>query len=104
MEDAIAMDIYVSNLPYNTDDTTLSSFFEEYGQVEFVKIILDPYTGRSEGFGFVTMNNENEANSAIKALDGTVVGNRTIRVNEARSRSRLGAPSGRFEYNTFGRF
>lgn len=80
------MDIYIGNLPYESDEQIVREAFEEHGNVDNVKIVIDHYTGRSKGFGFVTMSDWKEAQAAINALDGTSMGGRTIKVNQARQR------------------
>lgn len=80
------MNIYVGNLNYKMSDQELSQAFEEFGQVENARIIKDRNSGRSKGFGFVDMPNDEEANTAIEALNGKEVGGRTVTVNEARPR------------------
>ena len=80
------MNIYVGNLAYRTTEDDLRQQFERFGTVGRVDIISDRETGRSKGFGFVEMPNNEEANAAIQALDGTSVGERTLKVNEARER------------------
>ena len=80
------MNIYVGNLNYKVNENDLEEVFEEYGSVSSSKIITDKYSGRSKGFGFVTMENQNEALDAIKNLNGSVLENREIVVNEARAR------------------
>jgi RNA recognition motif-containing protein len=80
------MDIYIGNLPYDSDEQTVREAFEEHGNIDNVKIVIDQYTGRSKGFGFVTMSDWKEAQAAINALDGTSMGGRTIKVNQARQR------------------
>ena len=80
------MNIYVGNLPYNITDDELKSVFAEFGQVDSAKIIMDRYSGRSKGFGFVEMNNNEEAENAIKSLDNQDLKGRNLRVNEARPR------------------
>lgn len=80
------MNIYVGNLDFKLSEQDLEQVFAEYGKVESVKIITDKYSGRSKGFGFVIMDNDNDANSAISALDGKDFSGRTLRVNEARAR------------------
>ena len=87
------MDIYVGNLPYNIDGTELEQLFGEYGAVERVYLISDRETGRPRGFGFVTMNDNDEANAAIEALNGQEVGGRALKINEARPREER-APGG----------
>jgi RNA recognition motif-containing protein len=81
------MNIYVGNLDYNVNDQDLERFFAEYGTVSSAKIIIDKYNGRSKGFGFVEMNNEEEAQKAIKELNGATLENREMVVNEARPRT-----------------
>jgi len=78
------MNIYVGNLDYKVTEDDLKGVFEECGTVEEVKIITDKYTQRSKGFGFIVMNNDEEAKAAIDKLNGTTVGDREIAVNEAR--------------------
>lgn len=76
--------LYVGNLPYNTDEDTLSQTFSQCGTVESVKIITDRDSGRSKGFGFVEMSSDNEAQEAIDQFNGTDMGGRSLTVNEAR--------------------
>ncbi len=78
------MNIYVGNLDYKVDENDLQGIFEEYGTVSSTKVITDKFSGRSKGFGFVTMENEDEANKAISELNGTTLQSREIVVNEAR--------------------
>ena len=78
------MNIYVGNLNWSTTESDLQVAFEEYGQVSSVTIIKDKYTGQSRGFGFVEMNDKNEANSAMKELNTTELKGKRIIVNEAR--------------------
>ena len=80
------MDIYVGNLPWSASEQELADSFGEHGAVEKATIIVDRDSGRSKGFGFVTMNDNDEANSAIDALNGTDLGGRALKVNEARPR------------------
>ncbi|MDD3588245.1 MAG: RNA-binding protein [Thermoguttaceae bacterium] len=79
------MKIYVGNLAYRTTEDSLRSAFETYGTVNSVDVISDRATGRSKGFGFVEMPDE-EAKKAIENLDNTELDERTIKVNEARAR------------------
>ncbi|MEN3026147.1 MAG: RNA-binding protein [Chlorobiota bacterium] len=81
------MNIYVGNLPYSVDEQQLRSWFEEYGTVERATVVIDRFTGRSRGFGFVEMPNEQEARRAIEALNGSEFEGRTLVVNPARPRS-----------------
>jgi len=80
------MNIYVGNLDYKVNENDLQGIFEEYGTVSSTNIITDKYSGRSKGFGFVTMENTDEAEKAIKELNGATFENREIVVNEARPR------------------
>lgn len=80
------MNIYVGNLSFKVEETELSKLFEEYGEVSSVKIITDKYSGRSKGFAFVVMDNDDEAKNAINELNGRAVDSREIVVNEARPR------------------
>ncbi|MEI6950161.1 RNA-binding protein [Paraflavisolibacter sp. H34] len=78
------MNIYVSNLSFNVQDEDLREFFAEYGEVSSAKVITDKLTGKSRGFGFVEMPDDEAARKAIAELEGATVENRTIRVTEAR--------------------
>lgn len=80
------MNIYVGNLPFNMGEEDLKEIFEEYGEVSSVKIINDKFTGRSKGFGFVEMDNDSEANNAIKELNNAEISGRNIKVNESKPR------------------
>ena len=80
------MEIYVGNLSWSTSDQELTDAFGAYGNVEKASIISDRDSGRSKGFGFVTMNDADEANKAIEGLNGTEMGGRDLKVNEARPR------------------
>ena len=80
------MNIYVGNLPFETTEDNLHVTFAEYGEVTSARVITDRMTGRSRGFGFVEMANNNEAEAAIRALNGKDMGGRTLTVNEARPR------------------
>jgi RNA recognition motif-containing protein len=78
------MKIYVGNLPFSTTEAHLHEAFTAHGQVDEAVVVTDRETGRSRGFGFVTMPNDDEANAAISAMNGTDFDGRTITVNEAR--------------------
>ncbi len=82
------MNIYVGNLPFRSTAADLERVFGEYGQVDSASVISDRDTGRSRGFGFVEMNNDDEARKAIEELDGYDMGGRKLRVNEAQPRRR----------------
>ena len=80
------MNIYVGNLNYEVDENDLTDIFESFGTVDSSRVITDKYSGRSKGFGFVTMENTEEAQLAIKELNGTEFKMRNLVVNEARPR------------------
>ncbi|KAJ6888801.1 28 kDa ribonucleoprotein [Populus alba x Populus x berolinensis] len=80
--------IYVGNLPWDVDSGRLEQIFSEHGKVVSARVVFDRETGRSRGFGFVTMSTESELNDAIAALDGQNLDGRPIRVNVAEERPR----------------
>ncbi|KAK7330567.1 hypothetical protein VNO77_24762 [Canavalia gladiata] len=80
--------IYVGNLPWDVDNARLEQIFSEHGKVENAWVVYDRETGRSRGFGFVTMSSETDMNDAIAALDGQSLDGRAIRVNVAEERPR----------------
>jgi len=80
------MNIYVSNLSFNVQDEDLREFFAEYGEVSSAKVIMDKFTNRSRGFGFVEMPDNAAAQRAIQELDGATVEGRAIKVSEAKPR------------------
>jgi len=84
------MNIFVARLNYDTRESDLQDAFEEFGQVDSVKIIMDKFTGRSKGFGFVEMPNDEEARQTIEALDNTELDGRSIVVKKAREREDRG--------------
>lgn len=79
--------IYVGNLSYQTSEDGLRDLFAEHGSVDNVAIITDRETGRSRGFAFVEMSQDNEGRTAIEAVNGTEIDDRTLTVNEARPRT-----------------
>jgi RNA recognition motif-containing protein len=81
------MNIYVGNLSWSSTEDAVRALFEAHGEVESVKIITDRYTGRSRGFGFVEMPNDEEGRAAVSALDGRDLDGRALKVNEARPRT-----------------
>jgi len=81
------MNIYIGNLSYEVTEEDLKQAFEDFGQVESVKIITDKYSGQSKGFGFVEMPAKAEGQSAIDGLNGKELKGRTLNVNEARPRT-----------------
>jgi len=80
------MNIYVGNLPFNLGEENLVEIFEEYGEVTSAKIVMDKLTGRSKGFGFVEMDDDDSAKKAIEELNNAEVGGRNIKVNESKPR------------------
>ncbi len=80
------MNIYVSNLGSNIQDSDLNQLFATYGAVQSAKVIMDKFTSQSRGFGFVEMKDEEAANTAVKELNGSTVGTQNIKVSEARPR------------------
>lgn len=86
--------IYVGNLSYQTTDEGLEAAFAAFGTVRSVAILQDRETGRSRGFAFVEMENDDQANAAIAALNGTQLDGRTLTVNEARPREATGGGGG----------
>lgn len=92
------MNIFVAKLNFDTQESFLQQVFERFGTVDSVKIIMDKFTGRSKGFGFVEMPNDDEALNAIAELNDTEVDGRTIVVKKAEpreNRSRGGFGGGR---------
>ena len=95
------MNIYAGNLSWNLKDQDLSNLFATHGEVSSAKIVTDKFTGRSKGFGFVEMPNDDQANAAITALNGTEVDGRNIVVNESRPKQEGGGGGG-FKKRSFG--
>jgi RNA recognition motif-containing protein len=86
----VAKKLYVGNLSYGTTDSDLQSMFEEFGTVQSAQVIMDRESGRSKGFGFVEMSSDQEAQAAIKALNGKDMDGRALTVNEAKPREDRG--------------
>ena len=86
--------LYVGNLPFSVDENELRGVFERYGSVESVAVITDRETGRPRGFAFVEMSEASAADEAIQALDGSDMGGRNLRVNEAQDKRRGGGGGG----------
>ena len=80
--------LYIGNLSFNATEDSLSAHLAGFGTVDSCKIITDRDTGRSKGFGFVEMSNDDEAQAAIEALDGKEFEGRNLRVNEAKPQER----------------
>ena len=82
----MSKNVYVKNIEWDTTDEELMELFEPYGKVRSAQIIKDHVSKRSKGFGFVEMEKEDEASTAIEKLDGTELRGRTIKMNFARER------------------
>lgn len=80
------MNIFVGSLPFSLGEADLKAAFEAYGTVDSVKIITDKVTGRSKGFGFIEMSDEEAGESAINELNGSLLGGRNIVVNKSEPR------------------
>ena len=96
------MNIYVSNLSFAVQDEDLRSYFAEYGDVTSAKVIMDKFTNRSKGFGFVEMSDETAAQKAIAELDGATVDGRSIKVSVARPKEER--PARKPSYNSSSRW
>src|SRR5580693_1952790 len=79
--------LYVGNLPHSTTEPELRGLFEAHGAVERVSIVTDRETGRARGFAFVEMTNPAEADKAVAALNGTELGGRALKINEAKPKT-----------------
>lgn len=77
------MNIFVGNLNYEVRDNDLEQLFSPFGEISSVKVIMDKFTGRSKGFGFVEMPNDDQASKAIDGLNGKDIRGRSIKVNKA---------------------
>jgi len=82
----VSVNIYVGNLPFSTTNDDLERLFAEHGAVSSARVITDRDSGASRGFGFVEMDDDGAARTAISALDGHEIDGRPLRVNEARER------------------
>jgi RNA recognition motif-containing protein len=88
------MRLFVGNLSFQTTETDLQDAFGQFGTISDLKIMTDRMTGRSRGFAFVTMGTREEAEAAIRGLDGQQLGGRPLRVNEATPREEGGGNRG----------
>jgi RNA recognition motif-containing protein len=86
----MSIKIYVGNLSFDSNESELNGLFEPYGVVDSAKIIVDQFTNRSRGFGFIEMQNREEGLKAIQELDSKDLGGRNLKVNEARPKSNSG--------------
>ncbi len=86
--------LYVGGLPYSVTEDKLQEIFSAHGTVDSARVITDRFTGRSRGFGFVEMSNEEEAQTAIDSLNGSDLDGRSLTVNEARPQENRGGGGG----------
>ena len=86
----MAMKLYVGNLAYSVTDSDLQTMFSPHGTVATAQVIMDRETGRSKGFGFVEMDNRDQAQAAMTALNGHEMDGRALTVNEAKPREDRG--------------
>lgn len=102
------MNIFIAGLSYGVNDGDLLEIFQEYGEVSSSKVIMDRMTGKSKGYGFVEMNDEESAKKAINELNGAEFDGRTISVSEARPRedkpARSNSPRGGYNNNRSNRY
>jgi RNA recognition motif-containing protein len=88
------MKLYVGNLSFETTENDLQDLFEQHGQVGEVRLMMDRMTGKSRGFAFITMNDDEQAKAAMTALNGHELNGRALNVNEARPREERPRPYG----------
>ena len=86
--------LYIGNLPFSATEDELRELFERHGSVDSINVIMDRETGRPRGFAFVEMSEASAAANAIRALDGTELGGRAMKVNEAQDKPRPGGGGG----------
>src|SRR5579859_4052625 len=96
VQEYTVMRLYVGGLPYQTTDQDLITLFQQAGRVTEATVITDRDTGRSKGFAFVQMDDEQEAQSAIAQLNGTTIEDRTLTVTQARERQSSGSRNSRY--------
>ena len=96
------MNLYVSNLSYNISDEDLRQLFADYGEITSAKVIMDRETGRSRGFGFVELSDDELAKKAIEELNQASYDGKVINITEARPREDRGDRGGRFNNNRGG--
>ena len=94
MDDRVSKKLYVGNLPFSSTEDDLKELFGRFGQVDSVAVITDRETGRPRGFAFVEMAEASAADEAVRSLDGSDLGGRSIRVNEAHERRGGGGRGG----------
>ena len=96
------MNLYISNLSYNISDEDLRLLFADYGEITSAKVIMDRETGRSRGFGFVQLSDDELAKKAIEELNQASYDGKVINITEARPREDRGDRGGRFNNNRGG--
>lgn len=96
------MNLYISNLSYNISDEDLRLLFADYGEITSAKVIMDRETGRSRGFGFVELSDDELAKKAIEELNQAGYDGKVINITEARPREDRGDRGGRFNNNRGG--
>ena len=96
------MNLYISNLSYNISDEDLRLLFADYGEISSAKVIMDRETGRSRGFGFVELSDDELAKKAIEELNQASYDGKVINITEARPREDRGDRGGRFNNNRGG--
>ena len=96
------MNLYISNLSYNVSDEDLRQLFADYGEITSAKVIMDRETGRSRGFGFVELSDDELAKKAIEELNQASYDGKVINITEARPREDRGDRGGRFNNNRGG--
>ncbi len=96
------MNLYISNLSYNISDEDLRLLFADYGEITSAKVIMDRETGRSRGFGFVELSDDQLAKKAIEELNQASYDGKVINITEARPREDRGDRGGRFNNNRGG--
>jgi len=100
-ESALSKKLYVGNLPFSATEEELRSLFERHGSIASVNVITDRETGRSRGFGFVEMEEASAADDAMRALDGSDMGGRSLRVNEAQDKRGGGGGGGGYRRDRY---
>jgi RNA recognition motif-containing protein len=93
-EQELSKKLYVGNLPFSATESELRSLFQAHGPVASVNVITDRDTGRARGFAFVEMEQAGDADKAIRALDGSDMGGRSLRVNVAQDKRAGGGGGG----------
>ena len=95
------MNIYIGNLSHDTTEEDLRQAFTSYGEVSKVSIIMDKFSGKSRGFGFVEMPTKGEAEAAMTSLNGQELNGQALNVNEARPRAERGGGRSERRYNSW---